>query len=82
MADEPLYDEWIAKRRAAEPSPELVDLVMAAVEDRDVQPSGFLRLADRMNNSRAACCAVCLASLLVGILPFLFVAQVAYLLEF
>ena len=77
MADEPMYDEWIANRRAAKPSPELTDRVMAAVEERDVQRKRYVRLADRMNESRPARWAACLAALLVGCLPFLFVAYVA-----
>ena len=79
MADEPMYDEWIASRRAAEPSCELTDRVMAAVEERDVQRKRYVRLADRMNESRPARWAACLAALLVGSLPFLFVAYVAQL---
>jgi len=82
MADEPMYDEWIANRRAAKPSRELTDRVMAAVEERDVQRERYVRLADRMNESRPARWAACLAALLVGSLPFLFVAYVAELLVF
>lgn len=82
MADEPMYDEWIANRRAAEPSRELTDRVMAAVEERDVQRNRYVRLADRMNESRPARWAACLAALLVGSLPFLFVAYVAQSLVF
>ncbi len=82
MADEPMYDEWIANRRAAEPSRELTDRVMAAVEERDVQRKRYVRLADRMNESRPARWAACLAALLVGSLPFLLVAYVAELLVF
>ncbi len=82
MADEPMYDEWIANRRAAEPSRELTDRVMAAVEERDVQRKRYVRLVDRMNESRPARWAACLAALLVGSLPFLFVAYVAELLVY
>ena len=82
MADEPMYDEWIANRRAAEPSRELTDRVMAAVEERDVQRKRYVRLADRMNESRPARWAACLAALLVGSLPFLLVAYAAELLVF
>ena len=83
MADEPMYDEWIANRRAAEPSRELTDRVMAAVEDRAVRHKRYVRLADRMNESRPARWAACLAALLVGSLPFdLFVAYAAQILVF
>lgn len=82
MPDEAMYDEWIANRRAAEPSRELTDRVMAVVEERDVQRKHYVRLADRINESRPARWAACLAALLVGILPFLFVAYMAELLVF
>ena len=82
MADETMYDEWIANRRAAEPSRELTDRVMAAVEERDAQRKRYVRLANRMNKSRPARWAACLAALLVGSLPFLFVAYVAQSLVF
>ena len=82
MADEPMYDEWIANRRAAEPSRELTDRSMAAVEERDVQRKRYVRLADRMNESRPARWAACLTALLIGTLPFLFVAYAAELLVF
>ena len=82
MADEPMYDEWIANRRAAKPSRELTDRIMAAVEEREGQRKRYVRLADRMNESRPARWAACLAALLVGSLPFLIVAYVAQLLVF
>ena len=82
MADEPMYDEWIANRRAVAPSCELTDRVMALVEERDVQRKRSVRLADRMNESRPARWAACLAALLAGSLPFLFVAYVAQLLVY
>ena len=82
MADEPMYEEWIANRRATEPSRELTDRVMAAVEGRYVQRKPYVRLADRMNESLPARWAACLAALLAGSLPFLMVAYVAQLLVF
>ena len=82
MSDEPMYDEWIANRRAAEPSRELTDRVMAAVEEREARRKRYVRLADRMNESLPARCAACLAALLVGSLPLLFVAYVAQQLVF
>ena len=82
MADEPMYDEWIAHRRAAEPSRELTDRVMAALEERDVQRKRYVRLADRMNESLPARWAACLAAMLVGSLPFLFVAYATEMLIF
>ncbi len=82
MADEPMYDEWIANRRAAEPSCDLTDRVMAAVDERNGQRKHYVRLADRMNDSRPARWAACLAALLVGTLPLWLVAYAAQLLVF
>lgn len=77
MPDKPMYDEWLASRRAVVVPDELTDRVMAAVEMRVVQRKHYVRLADRINESRSARMTACLAALLVGCLPFLFVAYVA-----
>ena len=82
MADEPKYDEWIAYRRAAEPSLDLSDRVMAAVEERDAQPKVYVSLADGMHQSQTARWAACFAAMLVGSLPFLYVAYVAKFLAY
>lgn len=82
MNDEPMYDDWIAKRQSVEPSRQLADRVMAAIEEQRAQHSFQVRLADRMNHSLPARCAACLASLLVGSLPLLYVAHAAKLLVF
>ena len=82
MVNEPMYDEWLANRRAAEPSGDLADRIMATVEEQAGQGGRTVRLADRMNESRPARWAACLAALVVGSLPFLFVAYVAELLVF
>ena len=55
---------------------------MEAVLDRDESPMHYVRLADRMNQSRPARFAACLAALVVGSLPFLLVARFAELLVF
>jgi hypothetical protein len=80
MPNKPIYDQWIACRRAAEPSRDLTDRVMAAIEERDAQRKHYVRLADRINESQPARWAACLAAMLVGSLPFLFVAHVAQML--
>ena len=82
MVDESMYDQWIANRRVAEPSRELTDRVMAAVERQDARRNRHVRLADHMNNSLLARCAACLSALLVGSLPLLYVAYAAKLLVF
>ena len=75
MADDPMYEEWIANRRAAAPSCGLTDRVMAVVEERDVQRKRHVRLADRLNDSRPARWAACVAAMLIGSVPFLIVAH-------
>lgn len=78
--DELMYDEWVAGRRAVEPSPELANRVMAAVEAEPARRQRRVCLADRMNDSRLARWAACLAALLVGSLPFVVVAYAAQML--
>ncbi|MCA9147666.1 MAG: hypothetical protein KDA92_00135 [Planctomycetales bacterium] len=82
MDNESIFDEWIANRRAVEPSCELTDRVMVAIERRGAPSVRNVRLADRMNNSLLARCAACLAALVVGSLPLLYVAHAAKLLVF
>ena len=82
FADEPKYKEWIAYRRAAEPSHDLTERVMTAVEKRDVERKRYVRLADYINESRPARWVACVAALLVGSCPFLLVAYVAKFLVF
>ena len=77
MPDKPMYDEWLASRRAAKVPGELTDQVMAAVEKQVVQRKYYVRLADRMNESQPARLTACLAALLVGCLPFFLVAYAA-----
>jgi hypothetical protein len=77
MPDNPFYDEWIASRRALKAPRELTDRVMNAVEDRIVQRTHYVCLADRINESRPARLTACLAALAVGCLPLLFVAHAA-----
>ena len=65
--DDNLYEQWVATRRAVEPSHDLADQVMAALKDlAEVRPERehHLRLADRINESRPARLAACLATLI------------------
>lgn len=82
MAEGSKYDEWIAHRRAVEPSPGLTDRILAAVENRHVHRESHVRLADRVNESVFARWTACMAALLVGLLPFVFAAYVAELIVF
>ena len=77
MPDKPMYDEWLASRRAAKVPGELTDRVMAAVEKRVVHGTHYVHLADRINESRPARLTACLAALLVGCLPFFLVSYAA-----
>lgn len=82
MVNERWYDEWIARRRTIDPSSDLANRVMAALEGHSAQQDSYVRLAHRMNESRIVRWAACLASFLVGSLPFLLVAYAAELLVF
>ena len=77
---EPRYDDWIANRRAVEPSRDLTNQVMATVERQNAQVVRHVRLAEKMNNSLPARCAACVSAMLVGSLPFLYVAYAAKLI--
>lgn len=86
MSDEPtsndqMYHQWIASRRTAMPPRDLVDRVIVAIEKRD-PPSNYVHFVDGPNPSPLVRCAACFAALLVGSLPFLFVAYVAQSLVF
>ena len=85
MTDEDLYKEWIASRQSAKPSRELTDRVMSALESRserrDVRRRVDVPLADRINQSPLTRWAACVVALLVGILPFLYVAYFAYVAD-
>lgn len=78
MSDDPIYAQWIERRRSATPSPDLADRVMAVLESEEGQPRLSVRLASRIDGSRLVRWAACVAALLLGCLPFLFVAIVAH----
>ena len=78
MSDQKMYDDWIADRRAAKPPGDLTGRVMAAVESLDVQGEYCVSLTDRMNASPPARWAACVAAVLVGCLPLLYVAYVTH----
>jgi len=92
MKDKPseqgTYQKWLTKHRDVSPPTSLTDQVMAGVADieRDVdyQRRGIwcLSLIHRIENSRAARWAMCSVALLIGSVPFLFLAYVAEFLTF
>ena len=75
------YEHWLAERRDAGPGLSLADEVMAQVSDIERQRQGiwWLLLVERIERSRAARWAVCSGALVVGGLPFLFLAHVSSL---
>ena len=79
MIDEQRYNEWIANRQTAKPSTGLADVVMATVEDR-VSPRRYARLTDRLNDSLPIRWAACVVALLIGSLPFFYIAYAAKLI--
>ncbi len=81
MSQEKIFKEWLADRRSAKPSPDLVDRVMAAV-DKTVQTKPVVHLANQLNSSLAARLAVCISAMTVGSLPLLYVAYSAKLFAF
>lgn len=76
MKNESEFDDWIASRREVEPPAGLADTVMNSLKNRD-STVPVIRLADRLNDSRSARVAACLAGLLVGCLPFVVLAYIA-----
>jgi len=84
MSEDPLYDEWIDQRRAIGSPDDLTDRVMASVEELDSQRKQFLflRIAQWIEDKRLARWSACLAALLVGSSPFLYLAYIAQLLVF
>lgn len=90
MVDESRYDDWIDRRKAAESSAELTDRIMSNLEARSVslapasrgKADPLVAFSVRVNESSSARIAACVAALLVGCVPFLFVAYVAQTLVF
>ena len=83
MTDKP-YEQWLAKRREVSPPATLADQVMSRVAELERQRRGlwWLRVVQRIEQSRAARWAVCGAALAVGCLPFVFLARAAQLVSF
>ena len=79
MTDEPINEEWIAHRRDVNPPCELTDRIMAVVEKR-AQQQRPARFSDRVKNSPPIHWTACLSALLIGCLPFLYVAYEAKLI--
>jgi hypothetical protein len=80
MTDKP-YGQWLAKRREVSPSAAMADQIMSQVANMERQRRAiwWLRLVQRIERSRAARWAVCGGALVIGGLPFIFLAHVARL---
>ena len=83
MKDNP-YEQWLADRRNVSPPATLADQIMSQIAELERQRRGvwWLRLVQRIEQSRAARWAVCGAALAVGCLPFVFLAHVAQFVAF
>lgn len=83
MTDIP-YAQWLAKRRQVSAPATLPDQIMSQVAtiERQRRDIWWLRLVQRIEQSRAARWAVCGGALAMGCLPFVFLARVALLLPF
>ena len=78
------YEKWLAKRREVSPPTTLSDQVMSQVAELERQRRDlwWLRVVQRIEQSRAARWAVCGGALAIGCLPFVFLARVAQLVSF
>ena len=83
MTDNP-YDKWLAERREVSPPAVLTDQIMSQVADLERQRRDvwWLRLVQRIEQSRAARWAACGLALAVGCLPFVFLMRAAQLVSF
>ena len=79
MSDEPIYEQWIANRKAAQPSSCFADQVIDAVEEL-AERERSIRVADRINESFIVRWTVCVSALFIGSLPLLYAAYVAKLI--
>jgi hypothetical protein len=83
MTDQP-YEQWLAERREVSPPATLADQIMSQVAElerlrRDIW---WLRLVQRIEQSRAARWAVCGGALAIGCLPFVLLVRAAQLGSF
>ena len=83
MTDE-FYRQWLADRRGLLPPPTFTDETMKRVEEleRRRQSIWWLRLVQRLEQSRAGRWAACGGALALGSLPFVFLAYVAQFVSF
>jgi hypothetical protein len=78
------YEQWLAERREVSPPVTLADEIMSQVAElerwrRDLL---WLRVVQRIEQSRAARWAVCGGALVIGSLPFVVLVRAAQLGSF
>ena len=83
MTDRP-YEKWLAERREVSPPVTLADQIMSQVAklERQRRDIWWLRVVQRIEQSRAARWAVCGGALAIGCLPFIFLVRAAQLGSF
>jgi hypothetical protein len=83
MTDRP-YEKWLAERREVSPPPTLADQIMSQVGELERQRRDiwWLRVVQRIEQSRAARWAVCGGALAIGCLPFVFLVRASQLVPF
>ena len=83
MTDQP-YEKWLAEHREGAPPATLADQIMSQVAELERQRRDvwWLRVVQRIEQSRAARWAVCGGALAIGCLPFVVLASAAKLVSF
>ena len=83
MTDSP-YEKWLAERREVSPPATLADEIMSQVArlERQRRDIWWLRVVQRIEQSRATRWAVCCGALAIGCLPFVFLVRAAQLGSF
>ena len=83
MTEKP-YEQWLAERREVAAPATLADQIMSQVAELERQRRGiwWLRMVQRIEQSRAARWAVYGGALAIGCLPFVFLVRVAQLGSF
>lgn len=78
-SEKDVWDDWLADRREVQPTENLTDQIMSQVVELDQQRREVwsASLINKIDRSRFGRIAVCAAALVVGGLPFLFLAYVA-----
>jgi hypothetical protein len=83
MTDQP-YKKWLAERREVSPPATLAVQIMSQVAELERQRRDvwWLRVVQRIEQSRAARWAVCGGALAIGSLPFVFLMRASQLVSF